>query len=104
MANINHVNTLLGMMIMMLLEHYNVLIQCLLWSKIKSTMSFMVKDKKLLKNYNKTWKKIESLMSINFDSKPTYGDDDKYIKTKTKTCEDSITPNFHTEKGSKKIS
>ena len=29
--------------------------------------------------------KIESLMSINFDSKPTYGDDDKYIKTKIKT-------------------
>ena len=24
-------------------------------------------------------------MSINFDSKPTYGDDDKYIKTKIKT-------------------
>ena len=63
----------------------------------------MVKDKKLLKNYNKTWKKTESLMSINFDSKPTYGDDDKYIKTKTKTCEDSITPNFQSEKGSKKI-
>ena len=103
MANINHVNTLLGMMIMMLLEHYNVLIQCLLWSKIKSTMSFMVKDKKLLKNYSKIRKKIESLMSINFDSKPTHGDDDKYIKTKTKTCEGSITPNFHTEKGSKKI-
>ena len=29
-------------------------------------------------------KKIESLMSINFDSKPTYGDDGKYIKAKIK--------------------
>ena len=29
--------------------------------------------------------KIERLMSINFDSQPTYGDDDKYIKTKIKT-------------------
>ena len=47
-------------------------------------------------------KKIESLMSINFDSKPTYGDDDKYIKTKIKTYEDSITTNFHNKKGSKK--
>ena len=49
------------------------------------TMSLKVKDKQLLKNYSKIWKKIESLMSINFDSKPTYGDDDKYIKTKIKT-------------------
>ena len=49
------------------------------------TMSLKVKDKQLLKNYSKIWKKIESLMSINFDSKPTYGDGDKYIKTKIKT-------------------
>ena len=42
-------------------------------------------------------------MSINFNSKPTYGNDDKYIKTKIKTYEDSITTNFHSKKGSKKI-
>ena len=42
-------------------------------------------------------------MSINFDSKPTYGDDDKYIKTKIKTYEDSITTIFHNKKGSKKM-
>ena len=48
-------------------------------------------------------KKIESLMSINFDSKPTYGDDDTYIKAKIKTYEDSITRNFRNQKGSKKI-
>ena len=31
-------------------------------------------------------KKIERLMSIDFESETTYGDDDdKYIKTKTKT-------------------
>ena len=53
----------------------------------KITMSLMVKDKQLLKNYNKIWKKIERLMSIDFNSKTTYGDDDdKYIKTKMKTC------------------
>ena len=66
-------------------------------------MSLKVKDKKLLKNYNKIWKKIEKLMRISFDSKPTYGNDDKYIKTKIKTYEDSITTNFHNKKGSKKI-
>ena len=49
-------------------------------------------------------KKNEELMSIDFDSKPTYGnDDDKYIKTKIKTYEDSITTNFYNKKGSKKI-
>ena len=43
-------------------------------------------------------------MSIDFDSKPTYGnDDDKYIKTKIKTYEDSITTNFYNKKGSEKI-
>ena len=40
--------------------------------KSNITMSLKVKDKKLLKNYNKMWKKIERLMSIDFDSKPSY--------------------------------
>ena len=40
--------------------------------KSNITMSLKVKDKQLLKNYNKMWKKIERLMSIDFDSKPTY--------------------------------
>ena len=66
-------------------------------------MSPMVKDKQLLKNYNKIWKKIEKLMSIGFDSKPVYGNDDKYIKTKIKTYEDSISTNFYNKNGSKKI-
>ena len=42
-------------------------------------------------------------MIIDFDSKPTYGNNDKYIKAKIKTYEDSITTNFHNKKGSKKI-
>ena len=29
-------------------------------------------------------RKIEKLMRIDFESKPVYGDDDKYIKTKIK--------------------
>ena len=65
-------------------------------------MSLKVKDKELLKNYNKIWKKNERLMSIDFDSKPTYGNDDKYIKTKIKTYEDSITTNSYNKKGLKK--
>ena len=49
-----------------------------------ATMSFIVKDKRLLKNYTKIWRKIEKLMKINFESSPGYGDNDKYIKTKIK--------------------
>ena len=72
-------------------------------NKNKITMSLMVKDKQLLKNYNKIWKKMERLMIIDFGSKITFSDDDKYIKTKIKTYKDSITTNFYNKKGSKKL-
>ena len=51
------------------------------------TMSFRVKNKPLLKNYNKIWEKVEKLLNIDFESKPVYRDDDKYIKTKIKINE-----------------
>ena len=62
------------------------------------TMSFKVNDKQLLKNYNKIWEKVEKLMKIDFESKPVYGDDEKYIKTKTKIYAGSIITNFHNKK------
>ena len=34
-------------------------------------------------------------MSIDFESKPVYGDDDKYIKTKIKIYAGSMITNFH---------
>ena len=61
----------------------------------------MIKDKELLKNGNKIWKKIEKLMKIDFSIKTTYGDDDKYIKTKLKTYKDSITTNFYDKKNTR---
>ena len=72
------------------------------FDKKKITMSFMVKDKQLLKNYNKIWKTIEKLMKIDFNTKTTYGDDDKYIKSKIEAYKDSIITNFCNKKGSKK--
>ena len=63
-----------------------------------ATMSFIVKDKQLLKKYTKIWETIEGLMKINFESKPVYGDDDKYLKTKIKTYAGSIITNFHNKK------
>ena len=63
-----------------------------------ATMSFIVKDKKHLKSYTEIWETIEGLMKINFESKPVYGDDDTYIKTKIKTYAGSIITNFHNKK------
>ena len=40
-------------------------------------MSFIVKDKKLLKEYSKIWETIEGLMKITFESKCVYGEDVK---------------------------
>ena len=45
----------------------------------------------------KNWK-----IDIDFNAKPTYGDDDKYIKTKIKTYKNNITTNFYNQNGSKK--
>ena len=37
-------------------------------------------------------------MRIDFERKPVYGDDDKYIKTKIKVYADSMITNFHNKK------
>ena len=65
----------------------------------------MIKDKQLLENYNKIRKKIEGLMSIDFESKTTNGDDDddKYIKTKVKTYKDNKNTNFYNKIECKKV-
>ena len=63
-----------------------------------TTMSFKISDKKLLKEYNQTWKRVETLLKIEFNSKPVYGDDDKYIKTKIKIYGDSVNTNFQDKK------
>ena len=63
-----------------------------------ATMSFRANNKQILKNYNKIWGKVEKLMRIDFESKPVYGDDDKYIKTKIKIYAGSVITNFHNKK------
>ena len=60
-----------------------------------ATMSFKVKDKQLLKKYTKIQETIEELMKINLESKPVYGEDVKYIKTKIKVYAGSLIRNFH---------
>ena len=63
-----------------------------------ATMSFIVRNKQLLKKYIKIWGKIEGLMKLKFGSKPFYGGNDKYIKAKIKIYADSIITNFHNKK------
>ena len=63
-----------------------------------ATMSFIVKDKKVLKKYSKMWEAIEGLMKITFESKPFYVEDVKYIKTKIKTYAGNVITNFHNKK------
>ena len=63
-----------------------------------ATMSFRANNKQLLKNYNKIWEKVEKLMKIDFESKPVYGDDDKYIKAKIKIYAGSMITNFQSKK------
>ena len=62
------------------------------------TMSFKTKDKQLLKKYNQIWEKVEKILKIEFDSKPVYGNDDKYIKTKIKVYAGSMITNFQSNK------
>ena len=47
--------------------------------------------------------KTEKLMEIDFNTKLTYGDDDKYTKRKRKTYKNNITTNFYNKKRSKKV-
>ena len=63
-----------------------------------ATMSFTANNKQLLKNYNKIWEKVEKLLRIDFESKPVYGDDDKYIKAKIKIYANNMIINFHDKK------
>ena len=58
------------------------------------TMSLRVDDSKLFKKYCKIWKIIRSLLGIEFDSEPVYGDTDSYIKTKVKMYDNRVNTNF----------
>ena len=57
-------------------------------------MSFKVSDNKPLKKHTKIWERISNLTNIKFGSERICGDNDKYIKTKTKLYGDKINTNF----------
>ena len=63
-----------------------------------ATISFKVNDKHIFKKYNKIREKVEKLLKTDFESKPVYVDDKKYIKTKIKMYADHMITNFDTKK------
>ena len=63
-----------------------------------TTRSCKISAKQLLKKYNQIWKRVESLMKIEFDSESVYGDIDKHIKTKIKIYAGSMITNFQRKK------
>ena len=73
-------------------------------NKNATIMSLRVNHEQLFKKYNEIWKKVKKLMRIDFESKPTYGYDDKCIKTKIKSYADIIITNVHNKKNAKRKS
>ena len=59
-------------------------------------MPFLIKDEKLLEEYNKIWKKVSNIIREEFDGKPVYNE--KYLKTRGKSCNGKIKTNFHNNK------
>ena len=56
-------------------------------------MSFLIKNDELLEKYNEFWDEVKDSIKKGFDSEPLYNE--KYLKTKTKSCEGKINTNFH---------
>ena len=40
------------------------------------TISLKANDNRLLKKYTKIWERVSSLMNVEFESEPVYGDND----------------------------
>ena len=49
-------------------------------------------------SFKVTDKRVRNIMNIEFDSEPVYGVNDKYIKTKIKSCGDQLNANFQGNK------
>ena len=67
-----------------------------------TTMSFKISDKQLLKKHNQIWRKVKNLLKIKFNSEPINGDNDKYIKTKTKIYDGNVNTIFKRKEYQKK--
>ena len=55
-------------------------------------MSFKIEDEDMYLKYNEIWNKIKIILNVKLHSQPIY--DDKYIKPKVKTFNNSINTLF----------
>ena len=56
----------------------------------------MIKNDELLRKDNRIWDRVSKVIENRFDSEPLYND--KYFKTKIKSYQGIINPNFHGNK------
>ena len=56
------------------------------------TVSFKIEEESVYLKYAEIWNKIKSILNVKFHSQPIY--DDKYIKTKVKTFNNTINTLF----------
>ena len=59
-------------------------------------ISFLIKNDKLFKKYNKIWKKVKPSIEKEFDSEPLCNE--KYLKAEIKSYNGKINSNFHNNK------
>ena len=59
---------------------------------VEKNMSFKIEDEDAYLKYNEMWNKIKNILNVKFHRQPLY--DDKYIKTKVKTFNNTINTFF----------
>ena len=62
------------------------------FDNVRKNMSYLIENENVYLKYTKIWKKIKRLLNIKFHSQPIL--DDKYIKTKVKTFDETINTVF----------
>ena len=68
---------------------------------VEKNMSFKIEDEDAYLKYSEIWNKIKNILNVKFHRHPLY--DDKYIKTKVKTFNNTINTFFSGDEIPKKI-
>ena len=63
-------------------------------------MSFLIKNYKLIENYNEIWEKVKNNLKKEFDNEPVHNE--KYLKSKIKYYNGKIIPKFRNNRIPKK--
>ena len=68
---------------------------------LKLNMSVLIRDNILLEKYNEIWDNVSIAVKRQFAGEPVYNE--KYLKTKIKSYEGKVNPNFHKDKMPEKL-